>query len=130
MSARILIIEDDFPSSALVRYMLEAAGHTIIAAGDGAQGVNIALTQPVDLVICDLQLPKMDGYAVLARLLSEREWRRVPVIAVTASSMTGAREGVLAAGFDGYISKPIEPDTFVAQVNEFLLADRPGSSTA
>jgi CheY-like chemotaxis protein len=120
MSARILILEDDIASLALVQYLLEAAGFRTVAAGDGAQGARIALSDPVDLILCDLQVPYLNGYEVLGRLRSDPAWPPVPVIAVTASSMIGDRERVLAAGFDGYISKPIDPQTFVGELGRYL----------
>jgi len=123
MRACILIIEDDVPSLTLAKYLLEAAGHSTLAATDGLQGATLAMTARVDLVMCDLHIPVMNGFEVLARLRSTRNWPRVPMIAVTASSMAGAREKILAAGFDGYISKPITPETFVAQIEEFLASN-------
>jgi CheY-like chemotaxis protein len=126
MSRRILILEDDPPSLALARYLLEAVGHRILAARDGAEGVRLALAEPVDLIVCDLQIPTLNGYEVLARLRADRAWRRAPVVAVTASSMVGDRERVLAAGFDGYISKPIDPAEFATEIGRFW-ADAVGS---
>ena len=118
--ARILIIEDDPASLEVARYLLNYAGHLTISASDGGQGAELAVDQGPDLILCDLQLPVMDGYHVLSQLREDPRWRRVPLIAVTASSMIGDREKVLAAGFDGYISKPIVPETFVADVESFL----------
>lgn len=120
MSARILIIDDDLPSLALVEYLLQSAGHATTTADDGERGMREALTQRFDLIISDLHLPGLTGYEIVARLRATPEWRRVPVVAVTASSMVGDRESVLAAGFDGYISKPIEPENFVIEVQRYL----------
>ena len=120
MSASILIIEDDVPSQTLARYLLEAAGHRTLAASDGVQGVALAMSEPVDLIMCDLHMPLMNGFEVLKKLKSTPAWNRVPLIAVTASSMMGDRESILAAGFDGYISKPITPELFVGQLEAFL----------
>jgi two-component system cell cycle response regulator DivK len=117
---RILIIEDDGPSLMLAKYLFEAAGFEIVSATTGTEGVEQALRHAPDLILCDLQLPEFTGYEVLSRLMQCPEWRAVPVVAVTAFSMTGDREKVLAAGFAGYISKPIMPTTFVCQVEEFL----------
>jgi two-component system cell cycle response regulator DivK len=130
LSARILIIEDDGPSSVLVQYLLHCAGHRTISAADGREGVRLALQEGPDLVICDLQLPLLTGFEVVERLRAAPQWRCVPVIAVTASSMLGDRERVMRAGFDGYISKPIVPETFVADVEAFVAAGRaPGPRT-
>jgi two-component system cell cycle response regulator DivK len=119
-----LIIEDDSPSLVLVQYLLHCAGHRTIFAVDGREGVRVALQEGPDLVICDLQLPLLSGFEVVERLRAEPQWRCVPVIAVTASSMLGDRERVMRAGFDGYISKPIVPETFVADVEAFVAAAR------
>lgn len=120
MSARILIIEDDAASHALVRYLLEAAGYQTLSAFDGAVGVRMALDRQPDLLLCDLQMPVMSGYQVIQTLQEYALWKKVPVIAVTAFSMAGDREKTLAAGFDEHISKPISPQHFVAQVEAFL----------
>jgi two-component system cell cycle response regulator DivK len=127
VSARILIIEDDGPSLALVQYLLNCAGHHTISAVDGREGVRLALQEGPDLVICDLQLPQLTGFEVVEQLSAAPQWRCVPLIAVTASSMLGDRDRVMRAGFDGYISKPIVPETFVADVEAFLAAGRASS---
>jgi two-component system cell cycle response regulator DivK len=116
----ILVIEDDGPSLMLARYLFESAGYEIFTATTGAEGVEKALQLAPDLILCDLQLPLFTGYEILSRLVNSPAWRAVPVIAVTAFSMRGDREKALAAGFAGYVSKPIEPTTFVAQVRAFL----------
>jgi two-component system cell cycle response regulator DivK len=120
MAARMLIIEDDPDSLELAAYLLESAGHTTLRAPDGEAGMQLALQESPDLVICDLQIPRMDGHAVVRALRANPKWRRVPVIAVTALSMPGDREKTLAAGFDGFLSKPVTPETFVQQIESFL----------
>jgi CheY-like chemotaxis protein len=124
---RILVIEDDDPSLMLAKYLFETAGYHIITATTGAEGVQQALLHAPDLILCDLQLPVFTGYEVRSRLVESPAWRAVPIVAVTAFSMMGDRDEVLAAGFAGYISKPIDPTTFVAQVREFL---RPSGTAA
>ncbi len=74
----------------------------------------------LDLILCDLALQKLDGYGVAQRLRAEPRLSAVPLIAVTASAMVGDRDKVIAAGFDGYISKPITPETFVTDVEGYL----------
>lgn len=121
MPARILIIEDDPASRELARYLLDHAGYTTLTAADGAAGVELALSGHPDLVLCDLNLPMLTGYEVVQRLLdTSQNWRRVPIVALTASSMVGDREKTLQAGFDSYLSKPITPETFVQEVGAFL----------
>jgi CheY-like chemotaxis protein len=120
MGRRILVIEDNTTNMELMTYLLTAFGHTTIAARDGEEGVEAALHLNPDLILCDLALPKIDGYGVARRLRGEPGLSAVPMIAVTASAMVGDRDKVMAAGFDGYISKPITPETFVAEVENFL----------
>jgi two-component system cell cycle response regulator DivK len=120
MPARILIIEDDSASRQLLRYLLETAGHATAEAADGGQGLHMALTGDFDMVLCDLQMPVLNGYEVVQQLLVDSLWRRVPVIAVTAFSMTGDRRKALDAGFDDHITKPIAPEYFVALIEAFL----------
>jgi len=118
--ARILIIEDNPANVELMAFLLTAFGHTPVSAPDGARGVAAARAERPDLVACDVNLPGMNGFEVLAALKAEPLLSGVPVLAVTALAMQGDREKVLAAGFDGYISKPIEPDSFVAELEAFL----------
>jgi CheY-like chemotaxis protein len=120
MSARILIAEDNAANLALVDYLLKTAGHETLAATDGAEAVRLARQLHPDLILCDLQMPVADGYEVLSRLREDPALRDVPVIALTAYSMSGDRANVLVAGFDGYLSKPIDPETFIAQIEKYL----------
>lgn len=120
MTARILVIEDDIFSRELVRYLLQRQGYTVLEAEDGGAGVQVALREHPDLVLCDLQMPVLNGYEVVQRLRSNPLWHVVPVIAVTAFSMSGDRDIALAAGFDNYLTKPIIPEIFVEQIAAFL----------
>jgi diguanylate cyclase (GGDEF)-like protein/PAS domain S-box-containing protein len=120
VSARILIIEDNPTNMELMVYLLNAFGYTPLMAHDGEEGVAVAQRELPDLIICDVHLPKLDGYGVVAQLKQDPALRAIPALAVTALAMVGDRERLLAAGFDGYIGKPIEPDTFVAQIESFL----------
>jgi CheY-like chemotaxis protein len=135
MTTRILIIEDNPTNMELARYVLEAFGYAVTQALDGETGVELACAAPPDLVICDMQLPGIDGIEVAKRLKAKPALSHVPLVAVTAYAMLGDRERLLAAGFDGYISKPIDPQTFVPQVAAFLKSAPPqraplGTSTA
>ncbi len=122
MAPRILVIEDNSANLELVRYLLTHSGYTVLAAQDGAQGVAMARQERPELVICDLQLPNLDGYQVLAQLRGDPETAKLVVVAVTAFSMPHDRLKVLTAGFDGYFLKPIEPEIFVSQIEAFLPA--------
>lgn len=118
--ARILIIEDNPANIELMSFLLSAYGHAPLSAADGPRGVAAARSERPDLIACDVNLPGMDGFSVLAELKGDPALAGVPILAVTALAMTGDREKVLAAGFDGYISKPIEPESFVAELEAFL----------
>jgi len=120
VSARILIIEDNPTNMELMVYLLRAFGYQPLLAHNGEEGVEAARRERPDLIICDVHLPKLDGYGVVARLKQDPELQHIPMLAVTALAMVGDREKLLAAGFDGYIGKPIEPDTFVSQIESFL----------
>lgn len=120
MPARILIVEDDPPTRELMAWLLHEAGHTVSEAGDGAEGLRLALDGRPDLVVCDLRLPSMDGYAVARALKREPGCAAIPLLAVSTLGPEQDRERVLAAGFDGYVCKPIEAASFVAEVEAFL----------
>lgn len=120
MPACILIVEDNADNLKLMSYLLRAFGHTIQTADDGAAALDIIQRESFDLIVCDIQLPKLDGYAVARHLKADPTLGRIPLIAVTALAMVGDKDKVLAQGFDGYISKPIVPRTFVSQVEAFL----------
>jgi CheY-like chemotaxis protein len=123
MAASILVIEDNPDNIKLVDYVLRAHGYEPLLATDGSEGLRIALATEPDLILLDIRMPKMDGYEVAARL-REAGLKATKVVAVTASAMVGDRERIFAAGFDGYIQKPIEPETFMADVERFLPAGK------
>jgi len=118
--ARFLIIEDNPANLELVRYLLEHAGHRVDGAVNGIDGVFAVGATAPDLVICDLQLPMLDGYGVLRELRARPAHAALPIVAVTAFSMPNDRKNVMQAGFDGYLSKPIDPETFVERIESFL----------
>ena len=124
MAARILVVEDDLSSRELMAYLLRAAGHAVTGAGDGAAGLRLAFEVRPDLIVCDLVLPVMDGYAVARALKADAadaaDYARIPLLAVSALEPDRDRARLAAAGFDGYIHKPIEPASFVAEVEAFL----------
>jgi len=122
----ILVIEDNAANLELMLYLLNAFGHTASAACDGEEGFEKAMSEDPDLIVCDIQLPKLDGYGVLRKLREDPALRSIPVIAVTALAMVGDRDRVLSAGFDGYLTKPIDPEIFVGQLDPWLR----GPSTA
>lgn len=125
VAARILLVEDNPANLELVSYLLEAAGHTVLIAEDGRQGLELARREPPpDLIVSDLRMPVMDGFEMLRHIRADAALNDVPVIAVTAFSMSGDQTRVMLAGFDGYVSKPIVPETFVSEVEAYLKAGR------
>lgn len=122
MAARILVLEDDPASLELIKYLLERSGHIVRTASDGESGLQAALRNEHDLMLCDLQMPRLTGFEVLAGLRANPHWKPVPVVAVTAYSMPGDRDAAINAGFTGYLTKPIDPETILVEVERFLLA--------
>jgi CheY-like chemotaxis protein len=129
MAARILLIEDNADNLELMTYLLVAGGYEVKAAQDGLDGLALARSERPDLIICDVQLPRLDGYGVARALADDPNLNRIPLIAVTALAMVGDRERVLAAGFDGYLTKPITPETFVQQIDAHLPSELRVGST-
>ncbi len=124
MKTRILVIEDDPPSLELMGYLLRAFGYAPITVESGERGLEAAADAPPDLILCDIHLPGIDGHEVARRLKGHPVLAQVPLVAVTALAMVGDRDKVMASGFDGYLPKPIVPETFVAQVEAFLPSQR------
>jgi CheY-like chemotaxis protein len=124
---RILIVEDNPANLALMSYLLRAFGYTVVSARDGEEGVEAARRERPDLVLMDIQMPKLSGFEAASRMREIDDLRTVPLVAVTAFAMVGDRERVLAGGFDGYLPKPINPETFVAEVEVFLAPTRRAS---
>jgi two-component system, cell cycle response regulator DivK len=112
----VLVIEDNEQNLYLVRFLLEARGHRIVEARSGPEGIAAARAAPPDLILLDIQLPQMDGYAVARVLRQIPAFDAIPIVAVTSYALSDDRAKALAAGCDGYIGKPINPETFVAEV--------------
>ncbi len=128
MSRSVLLIEDNEQNRYLVTFLLERSGYAVRAFADGARGIESARTQPPMLVLLDIQLPTMDGYAVARALRQNEAMRGVPIVAVTSYAMPGDQEKALEAGCTGYIEKPINPETFVAELERALSAARTGAT--
>ena len=118
--ARILIIEDNENNLYLQTFILQKNGHEILQASSGESGIARAAQELPDLILLDIQLPGMDGYTVAEALRKNPAIMNTPIVAVTSYAMTGDRERILAAGCTSYIEKPINPDTFHAEVSQFL----------
>ncbi len=120
LPVRILVIEDNLANLELMAYLLKAYGYELVSASNGEDGLKAALSEDPDIIICDVHLPRLDGYDVVSVLKEHPALRSIPVIAVTALAMVGDREKLLDAGFDGYISKPIDPETFIDEIGKFV----------
>jgi two-component system, cell cycle response regulator DivK len=120
MKRTILLIEDNEQNRYLTTFLLENKGYEVVSAEDGLLGIERAEKQKFDLVLLDIQLPVMDGYHVAQALRSKAATSTIPIVAITSYAMAGDREKAIAAGCDGYIEKPINPETFVSEVERFL----------
>ena len=121
MKPKVLVIEDNEQNLYLITFLLKHHGYDVIQARDGLTAIQIAMKTNPDLILLDIQLPKMDGYAVASRFRSESALAGVPIIAVTSYAMVGDREKSFEAGCTGYIEKPIDPDTFIPELEKYLL---------
>jgi len=118
MKRKILIIEDNEQNLYLLTFIFKKHGYEVEAAADGQTGIDMAVRIRPDLIVLDIQLPVMDGYAVARRLRSYTELAATPIVAVTSYAMVGDRDKAFESGCTGYIEKPINPDTFMAQVEK------------
>ena len=116
----ILIVEDHEKNRKLVRDVLQAKGYQTLETEPGEEGVRVARESRPALILMDIQLPGIDGIEAFRRLRADPETRGIPVIAVTASAMTHNRQQIMAAGFDGYQSKPIHVREFLDAVRQVL----------
>ena len=121
MRAKILLVEDNEQNRYLASFLLEGRGHSVIPAISGSIALELAVQVMPDLILLDIQLPGMDGHDVARALKSDPRFERVPIVAVTSYAMVGDREKAFAAGAEGYIEKPINPETFVDEVERFLV---------
>ena len=123
--ATILIVEDNPANMKLAAYVLESAGHTVLAATDAEAGLTLARSALPDLILMDIQLPGMDGLVATAQLKADSATRAIPVVALTALAMKGDEERIRAAGCDGYIAKPMRYTDFLSTVTGHLAAAAP-----
>lgn len=116
---RVLIIEDNEDNMELITFILEKHGFSTLKAASGREGIDMALREKPDLVLLDIQLPDMNGFEVLRSIRFSETDGDLPIIAVTSYAMSGDRERLLAAGCNGYIEKPINPDTIIAEIRRY-----------
>jgi CheY-like chemotaxis protein len=122
MKRTVLIIEDNEQNLYLATFLLEKQGFEVVPARSGPEGIELAARIQPDLILLDIQLPQMDGYAVASALRLNAALEGVPIVAVTSYAMVGDRERTLAAGCNDYIEKPINPDRFISQIETHLKA--------
>lgn len=116
MSARVLVIEDNDQNLYLVTFLLEKHGIEVVAARDGHSGIEMANRLELDLILLDIQLPGIDGYAVARAIRANERLVSLPIVAVTSYAMVGDRERCLEAGCTDYIEKPIQAERFIQQI--------------
>ncbi len=117
---KVLVIEDNEANLYLMCAILQKLGCQVIEAQDGLIGVELAINEKPDLILMDIQLPKMDGYEATKRIRDIEELNKIPIIAVTSYAMVGDKEKILAAGCTSYIEKPISPKSFVKELKKYL----------
>ncbi len=117
---RVLVVDDNDNNRYLIRFILEKNGFEVIEATGGVEGVELAVRDKPDLVLMDIQLPDIDGIEATRRIRTSEANGSIPIIAITSFAMPGDREKVLAAGCNGYISKPIDVDGFITEIEKVL----------
>jgi two-component system cell cycle response regulator len=130
MNRRVLVVEDDRDSNYLMCYLLRNYGHETFSAYEGAHGVELAERERPDVILMDLHMTPVGGLEAARRLEANTDLRCIPRIAVTAYATTDVRDEVLAAGFAGYISKPIDAMQFVGEVEKILSGSSTTSGTS
>jgi len=118
LGERVLIVEDNGKNMKLVRDVLQATGYSTLEATTGEEAIELSLSQAPALVLMDVQLPGIDGVEALERLRQNERTASIPVLALTAQAMSGDRERFLEAGFDGYLSKPVDVRELIEAVRE------------
>ncbi len=124
MKEQILIVEDDHSNMRLLEMILKSRGYSLLKATDGEEALSTAIQERPDLIIMDIQLPKMNGMAVTKKLRELPEFRHTPIIAITAFAMKGDRERVIEAGCDDYLPKPINTRELPEIIAAMLLYQR------
>ncbi len=117
---KILVVEDNETNMYLCCRILREGGYEVIEAWSGEEGVKLAIKEKPDQILMDIQLTDMDGLEATKRIRESKEGRDIPIVAITSYAMTGDKEKAFAAGCTGYIEKPINPDKFLDEIEEYL----------
>jgi two-component system cell cycle response regulator DivK len=114
---KVLVVEDNAANMTLAKFLLESAGHAVLAATDAESALAVARREQPSLILMDIQLPGMDGLDATVLLKQDAATRHIPVIALTALAMKGDEERIRAAGCDGYIAKPMRYKEFLKEIS-------------
>ena len=117
---KVLIVEDNNKNLYMLKFLLEESGYQVFEARDGVEGVKLAAITKPDLIVMDIQLPLLDGYEATKQIKANEEISNIPIVAVTSFAMVGDKEKTMKAGCDCYIEKPINPETFLAEIEQYL----------
>ena len=117
---KVLVVEDNETNMYLCSRILKSGGYEVIPATSGEEGIELAIKEKPDLILMDIQLPDMDGLEAVKRIRESEADGKIPIIALTSYAMTGDKEKALSAGCTGYIEKPINPATFLNEIEKFL----------
>lgn len=128
MKRKVLLVEDNPQNRYLITFLLEKSGYEVVIAEDGEEAVEAVPQHLPDVILMDVQLPKIDGYEATRRIKSDERFSAIPVLALTAHSMKGDRAKALEAGCDDYITKPVDIDVLLRRIEE-VLTPQPGSAS-
>ncbi len=117
---KILVVEDNEDNMLLVKSIFQGYDYIIIEATDGVKGVELAIKEKPDLILMDVQLPDINGLEATRRIRASEAGGEIPIVALTSLAMAGDKERAVAAGCTGYIEKPIDPDTFITEIEKYL----------
>ena len=117
---KILVVEDEERNRYLISFILKSNGLDVVTANDGLEGVEAAKKQMVDLVLMDIKMPRMDGYESTRGIRELDGYQSVPIVALTSYAMAGDEKKAMDAGCDGYVSKPIDPETIMGEIRKYL----------
>lgn len=118
---KILVVEDNEANIYLMEFILKKNGFDVTVAKTASEGIDFAQKGDFDLILMDIQLPDMDGHEAVRRIREFESCKKIPIVAVTSYAMAGDREKAISAGCSGYIEKPINPDTFISEIQRFIL---------
>ena len=120
MARKILLVEDNPQNRYLVTFLLEKNGYEVVVAEDGEEAITAVSEHVPDLILMDVQLPKLDGYEATRRIKSDERFAKIPLVALTAHSMKGDRGKAMSAGCDDYVTKPVDADQLISRIKDLL----------